>query len=274
MLASRDWAVIINRVDSQQEIAMVALNEELSGIADRPQRYLGSTAGSRGTDPGARGSMSRNHPRSIPYCSDSHLPDSDFSRHYARNRNYSPSIGRSISQDPLQFINGANTYQFVMSNPVGNVDPAGADVYVYHNWNIHGLLIGHENIVVDTSGGGEYGVSFGLIPGTGLFTGRGEVYLDNGETHLWASDTLSVPPLLNEPFDALVQNYLHSLIGRTGPYTVYRDNCEKFSQSQFSQVEQMYNHFIKDNLNIIHNIMDEQNNMIPGWSTGGAVFTS
>ena len=104
---------------------MVALDEELSGIADRPERYLGSTAGSRGTDSGAPGSMSRNHPRSVPYCSDSHLPDSDFSRHYARNRNYSPSIGRFISQDPLQFINGANTYQFVTSSPVGNVDPLG-----------------------------------------------------------------------------------------------------------------------------------------------------
>ena len=45
--------------------------------------------------------------------------------YYARNRNYSPSLGRWISQDPAGYINGANTYQFVMSNPVGNVDPSG-----------------------------------------------------------------------------------------------------------------------------------------------------
>ena len=44
---------------------------------------------------------------------------------YARNRNYSPSLCRWINQDPAGFINGANTYQFVMSNPVGNVDPWG-----------------------------------------------------------------------------------------------------------------------------------------------------
>ena len=43
----------------------------------------------------------------------------------ARNRNYSPSLGRWINQDPAGYINGANTYQFVMSNPVGNVDPQG-----------------------------------------------------------------------------------------------------------------------------------------------------
>ncbi len=43
----------------------------------------------------------------------------------ARNRNYSPSLGRWINQDPVGYVNGANTYQFVMSNPVGNVDPWG-----------------------------------------------------------------------------------------------------------------------------------------------------
>ncbi len=41
------------------------------------------------------------------------------------HRDYSPSLGTWTSQDPLQYINGVNTYQFVMSNPVGNVDPIG-----------------------------------------------------------------------------------------------------------------------------------------------------
>lgn len=45
--------------------------------------------------------------------------------YYARNRNYSPTLGRWINQDPAGYINGANTYQFVMSDPVGNVDPVG-----------------------------------------------------------------------------------------------------------------------------------------------------
>ena len=42
-----------------------------------------------------------------------------------RFRNYSPTLGTWISQDPLQYINGADTYQFVMGNPVGMVDPRG-----------------------------------------------------------------------------------------------------------------------------------------------------
>ena len=42
-------------------------------------------------------------------------------------RNYSPSLGIWISQDPLQYVNGANRYQFVASNPVGSTDALGLD---------------------------------------------------------------------------------------------------------------------------------------------------
>ena len=45
--------------------------------------------------------------------------------YYARNRNYDPGLGRWINQDPAGYINGANTYQFVMGNPVGATDPLG-----------------------------------------------------------------------------------------------------------------------------------------------------
>ncbi len=45
--------------------------------------------------------------------------------YYERERDYSPSLGRWMEQDPAQFINGANTYQFVNSSPMGNVDAEG-----------------------------------------------------------------------------------------------------------------------------------------------------
>ncbi len=38
------------------------------------------------------------------------------------------AVHREVSQDPLQYINGANTYQFVMSNPVRAVDPWGLKI--------------------------------------------------------------------------------------------------------------------------------------------------
>ena len=51
--------------------------------------------------------------------------DSLTGLYYARNRNYSPSLGRWINQDPAGYVNGANTYQFVEGDPVGNVDSWG-----------------------------------------------------------------------------------------------------------------------------------------------------
>ena len=46
--------------------------------------------------------------------------------YYARNRNYSPSLGIWISQDPAQYVNGANTYQFGGGSPADTADPTGA----------------------------------------------------------------------------------------------------------------------------------------------------
>jgi RHS repeat-associated protein len=99
---------------------MIAIDEI---ILDRKARVAGR--GARGMDRGAPRSMNQNHPRSAPYRSNFYRLNPSFSWHYARNRNYDPTLGRFISQDPLQYINGANAYQFVMSNPVGNVDPEG-----------------------------------------------------------------------------------------------------------------------------------------------------
>ena len=64
--------------------------------------------------------------------------DSVTGLYYERHRNYSPSLGVWTSQDPAGYINGADTYQFVLSNPVGKVDPEGlwnwSDVLPW-NWN-------------------------------------------------------------------------------------------------------------------------------------------
>ena len=45
--------------------------------------------------------------------------------YYGRARWYSPSLGTWISQDPAGYVNGANTYQSVMGNPVRGTDPSG-----------------------------------------------------------------------------------------------------------------------------------------------------
>ncbi len=52
-------------------------------------------------------------------------PDAVTGLYYSRNRNYSTTLGNWVSQDPARYIDGANTYQFVMGNPVGATDPSG-----------------------------------------------------------------------------------------------------------------------------------------------------
>ena len=46
-------------------------------------------------------------------------------RQEPKSRYTAGAVNREISQDPLSYINGANTYQFVMSNPVDAADPTG-----------------------------------------------------------------------------------------------------------------------------------------------------
>ncbi len=150
------------------------------------------------------------------------------------------------------------------------MDAIGTDVYVYNNLNIHGGLFFHQNIVDGIPGGSEYGISFGLITGTGTFSGKGVVYLDNGETHLYSSERLRLPALLAVPFDAYVQAYLSSLVGKTGHYNVLTNNCRDFSQSQFRKIKKMYNQFLQNNYFLIQDIMNmQQDNML----LGGGEFT-
>jgi RHS repeat-associated protein len=42
-----------------------------------------------------------------------------------RNRDYSPTLGRWVQQDPAGYVDGSHLYQFVGSDPVGKDDPFG-----------------------------------------------------------------------------------------------------------------------------------------------------
>ena len=76
--------------------------------------------------------------------------------YYARNRNYSPSLGVWISQDPADYINGANTYQMEMSGPVGSVDPLGLDSLPGVQQPVHASGLGDSGVEHHISGGRYY----------------------------------------------------------------------------------------------------------------------
>ena len=101
----------------------------------------------------------------------------------ARNRNYSPSLGRWINQGPAGYINGANTYQFVESNPAGNVDPLGlAGVGIIGTgsgvggWVYGSAVTGSAGTGVfvgpnGTATGGSFAAAGGAVGGPGISTG-------------------------------------------------------------------------------------------------------
>ena len=83
------------------------------------------------------------------------------------HRDYSASLGTWTSQDPLQYINGANTYQFVESSPVNWVDPSGQSVL----GAVGGVVGGAIGAVLGALGGGAAGTA--VEPGGGTVIGTG-----------------------------------------------------------------------------------------------------
>ena len=65
------------------------------------------------------------------------LNDPESGPYYLRNRMYAMdtdgiSIGRWLQRDPLRYIDGTNTYEFVMGNPVANTDASGLGGGLYN----------------------------------------------------------------------------------------------------------------------------------------------
>jgi RHS repeat-associated protein len=53
--------------------------------------------------------------------------DSETGLRYYRARSYNPTVGRFISEDPIELHGGINLYAYVGNNPVSRIDPFGLD---------------------------------------------------------------------------------------------------------------------------------------------------
>ena len=156
--------------------------------------------------------------------------------------------GFGLSPNALN-INGADTYQFVMGNPVGRVDAWGEDVRIEHSPQVFGL---HERITVDVWNKnckkvGTFSISFGLAnPNGGSFQSGsgGPAKGGNGSGIVYQCHrppTATVATLHTTPCeDRKILAYLRSLLGETGPYNVLSNNCRDFSWHQFEIVKKRF----------------------------------
>jgi RHS repeat-associated protein len=72
---------------------------------------------------GEAGLFSRGVRNSIGYCG--YIFNEDSGLYTVRFRTYSPTLGRWLERDPAGYVDGANTYAYLNSGPIGSVDPTG-----------------------------------------------------------------------------------------------------------------------------------------------------
>ena len=196
-----------------------------------------------------------------------HWYDAETQNYYERFRNYSPSLAVWTSQDPAGFINGANTYQYVTSSPVGNVDAAGTQVYMYgvglsntptapppapgvYVYNVESFqAFGfHQVVVVVGPNGHSDAASFAPANGWALF-GPGVVYPDNNGNYWETYEKFLFLSGFAYEASAELKRYLNSSIGRKSYYNVVNNNCRDFSQGEFNKLKTMYNELLAHALN-------------------------
>ncbi len=126
----------------------------------------------------------------IMFCGYRNDPETELN--YVRNRTYSPVLGRWIQRDPIGYAGGINLYEYVVSNPVGNVDSNG----LWHWWNPFSWPIWHSvpakaatEAAKHAVGGGEFcGAAEAIAPlaNPGIFANARHYY---DQTHNMNSAT-------------------------------------------------------------------------------------
>jgi RHS repeat-associated protein len=95
-----------------------------------------------------------------PYLFTGRRFDKESGLYYFRNRYYSPLLGKFISPDPLDYVDGMNVYAYVNGNTANLVDPMGTTLRTSEATGaMLADLWGKENIIV-RDGGQETLISF------------------------------------------------------------------------------------------------------------------
>ncbi|MBN1941685.1 MAG: hypothetical protein JW849_00155 [Phycisphaerae bacterium] len=149
---------------------------------------------------------------------------------------HSPRLGRFLQRDPLDYVDGMGTYEYVRSNPIIGMDPTGTDLYIQgHQPGTEPF--GHQSVGVGDpkSPGDSY--SFGVVDyergssgGLGLLfrLANGEVYLDRCPQGVILARFKTTPEE-----DAWIKQKLNSLLGTSEKYSLLLNNCSHWSQRQY-----------------------------------------
>lgn len=79
-----------------------------------------------------------------PYLFTGRPLDLESGLYYFRNRYYSPTLGRFISPDPLDYVDGMNVYAYVNGNVVNLLDPMGTEIPGFIRNQLEGTSAWHD----------------------------------------------------------------------------------------------------------------------------------
>jgi RHS repeat-associated protein len=117
---------------------------------------------------------------------------------YYRERYYSPSLNRFVSQDPLGLGSGMNVYAYVRGNPVSRKDPMGLlDLFGYDSITAQGLSIQQLASSALQSLSAAFGISFEASTINPITSGGGGTYglnLEHTACEGWKWYKYKTPP--------------------------------------------------------------------------------
>jgi RHS repeat-associated protein len=153
---------------------------------------------------------------------------------YLRNRYYDPTLERFISDDPL-----GDAQRYVLGNPLKYFDPLGLDIWVEHGiWGKEGGGEFHKSICVGTYGGSRDCYSFGIDnPDDNVLDAEGSIYKDTSESG--PLDRLSYRKTSPDT-DKKVKQMLGRDLGKKGRYSLFGNNCRRFSENTSAKIDQKF----------------------------------